>query len=516
MAYIYSDKIIYPVILDAAGSQQSLEDVEKVEQIEFQSQDDKIMFAANHNNIPLFFSRNHGLVCVTPSDFEPDIFNSSVSSDVFSPITASDTSMNIFSPNTTNIGNLTMYDLDPEDIYESSKDAVSQLKAAFIYFLKRNHTMCNGILKELQKTQTDSSFDRMVLTLATDLSEDVPAADPRWEVDNLNRHALGSSSSLQIIQQLREKNSALNHFIEFLHVTELWTKLGELDGKSTCHLLSDVSEKIVATIALKCLHSSHARIMEEAMDLVLKENQIAVYGNLTNQDLFYTKITKVQEIFRKFVEIIETYLNLEVKAQVVQQAIIEVNTIVLNVLQEVMKFREAKEELFKVQGNFEFLPWTAGSLKDTLLQLVDLTLNHGIKATGEPEYKYKHFQHMTELVDFILDGRRSYLESVKDQEKLNVLQHQYESQRSGLIFPLIEDEQFELAAKLAEKYLDFQTLVIICDRTNNQARLDEYIERFKAYVSFQFFLLLNQLIKENHLKIPGLFPVCHQLAHEAE
>jgi nuclear pore complex protein Nup133 len=96
---------------------------------------------------------------------------------------------------------------------------------------------------------------------------------------------------------------------------------------------------------------------------------------------------------------------------------------------------------------------------------------------------------MTELIDFVLDGRRKYLQSVKNQEKFNVLQHQYESQRFDLIFPLIDDDQFELAAKLAEKYLDFQTLVIICDRTNNQARLDEYIERFKAYVRnflFQF------------------------------
>lgn len=44
----------------------------------------------------------------------------------------------------------------------------------------------------------------------------------------------------------------------------------------------------------------------------------------------------------------------------------------------------------------------------------------------------------------------------------------------------VDDSQYELAAKLAEKYLDFKTLVVICDRTKNQARLDEYIERFKA------------------------------------
>lgn len=50
----------------------------------------------------------------------------------------------------------------------------------------------------------------------------------------------------------------------------------------------------------------------------------------------------------------------------------------------------------------------------------------------------------------------------------------------------VEDGQYELATKLAEKYLDFQTLVLICDRTKNQVRLEDYIERFKEYDFSQF------------------------------
>lgn len=50
----------------------------------------------------------------------------------------------------------------------------------------------------------------------------------------------------------------------------------------------------------------------------------------------------------------------------------------------------------------------------------------------------------------------------------------------------VDAEQYELAAKLAEKYLDFHILVVICDKTNNQARLDEYIERFKEQDFSQF------------------------------
>lgn len=66
----------------------------------------------------------------------------------------------------------------------------------------------------------------MVITIAEDLAEDIPAADPRWEHlwEDVN-NSLGSSSSMQILTQLKEKNLALRHFVEFLHGTGLWDKV---------------------------------------------------------------------------------------------------------------------------------------------------------------------------------------------------------------------------------------------------------------------------------------------------
>ena len=511
MAYIYGERLILPIVIQSnLPLQPPIDDIEK---IEFHAQDERLIAAENVGNLPLFFSRIHGVVCVTPSDFEPDLFNSSVNvsmsnvsvmSEVFSPLVHSvvDAS-NILSPTTTNAGNLTLYELDPEEIRESSKDSVSQFKAAFIYHLKRNSAMCHTILNEMFKDATplsDSKLDRIVVTIATDLAEDIPAADPRWESEQMNRStavALGSSTSMQILQQLREKNFCMIKFIEFLHGTGLWSRLMALTDKSnarsTSYLLSDINEKIVASIALKVQHQAHTRIIEEAIEMVLSENNFAASGNLTNQDIFYTKITKVQEVFKKFTEIIESLVQQEVPNHQIQNTIVEINTIVLQVLQEIVKFREKNAGLYKPLNPdvFEYLPWTAasdaGGLRDTLLQLIQLTLRQGIRLNGEAEYRFKHYQHMTELIDFVLDGRRNYLASIRTNiEKLNVLQHQYESQRFDLIYPLIEDEQFELAAKLAEKYFDFQTLVIICDKTENQQRLDEYIERFKELNFSQF------------------------------
>lgn len=52
-----------------------------------------------------------------------------------------------------------------------------------------------------------------------------------------------------------------------------------------------------------------------------------------------------------------------------------------------------------------------------------------------------------------------------------------------------------MAAKLAEKYLDFKTLVVICDQTKNQSRLEEYIERYRDQDFSQF--AINWHLQQN-------------------
>ena len=48
----------------------------------------------------------------------------------------------------------------------------------------------------------------------------------------------------------------------------------------------------------------------------------------------------------------------------------------------------------------------------------------------------------------------------------------------------VEDEEFERATILAEKYCDFQILVQISELTDNRERLDRYMEKFSEHVSY--------------------------------
>lgn len=154
--YIYNDKVVYPLSL--SNIQMGEIDAEK---IEFHLQDDRILSAAVCGQIPLIFSRTHGLVSITPGDFdsaEMMVNMTCASPEVFSPI--AETSMreqSVLSTSVSNINeqNLYMYELDPDSIYSEFKDDVSQLKAAFIYRLKRNTTMCNTILNELLRNTVE-------------------------------------------------------------------------------------------------------------------------------------------------------------------------------------------------------------------------------------------------------------------------------------------------------------------------------------------------------------------------
>lgn len=121
-----------------------------------------------------------------------------------------------------NIMQLTMYEFNPEE-----DDFVGKIKAAFIYHLKRQPVNSSAVLNELfnnRKLNIHKELDNIIVQIAKDLAEDKPAADPRWG-EQTSSCALGSSMSMQIQQQLKEKNRAYVRFIEFLHASELWEKV---------------------------------------------------------------------------------------------------------------------------------------------------------------------------------------------------------------------------------------------------------------------------------------------------
>lgn len=73
---------------------------------------------------------------------------------------------------------------------------------------------------------------------------------------------------------------------------------------------------------------SYAKTMDLAIDYVLEQRKEHPTGSLTAQDLFYVKVTRVQDIFKVFGELVETQVK-SGHSNAMINGILEVNTILL-------------------------------------------------------------------------------------------------------------------------------------------------------------------------------------------
>nr|ABL84944.1 Nup133 [Drosophila melanogaster] len=521
--YLYTSKVVYPLHLTNSVPTAELE----AEKIEFHQHDDRILSAVICSQLPLFFSRTHGLVSITPGDFDgTEMMNMSSCNtpDLYAPNSCNASfAVADHSALTNSTNNLHLFELDPDEMYNELSDEVGQLKAAFLYHMKRNSNMVKTIVDELLRnvTAADPSgapmdaykLDRIVITIAEDLAEDIPIADPRWEEaladQEMNRHAIGSSRSMQIINQLRDKIIAFQHFITFLHSSLVWDKLnvipcGSHSLKPTGCILADISEKIVAAMALRSIQTKLPKLIEEAIDATVALWHEEPQGSLTYQDIFYVKLSRFQNVFEALADIADDRIAAQNQTTIsVAHFVNEINSIVLDVLGQVFKYRKQHASSFRLSHeklpSYENLPWTAmagsAGVRDTLTRLIDISVRYGSHCVSETELKQQLYQQIFELIDLVLDGRKTYLKSVRDTEKFNVLQQQFEAQRRELISVLIKDRQYEYAAKIAEKYLDFQSLVLICDETQDKERLEDYTRKYEEYDFSQF--AINWHLRQN-------------------
>ncbi|XP_036140660.1 nuclear pore complex protein Nup133 isoform X2 [Monomorium pharaonis] len=453
--------------------------------------EDGILGGAICSSTPVLFTKSIGLVSITPVDFAVQDFNTGYT----------DTTMSMdytYKMNHTAQNFSTLISNDElQDMYCSS-DAATQLRAAFLLSLRQNKSQCDEILSQLFPLQEDpvmdidTTLDTLVLRVAKDLIDDYPANDPRWTHHRDLSMTVNAVTSMQVPHQLEGKQKALDLFIVFLKEHNLWGRFCAVTCRgtimSTSHILSEYAEKIVAALTLYSLQNRYAEIIDVVIDQTLNQKETHVSDKLTARDVFYREVSMVHLFLPILVEKTCEITQSERPLQQVGQYIVQVNTILLTVLYEVVKYRQYNAERF-VPAKFsneitEYLPWTAApgqhGLRNCLNTMQSITVKHGVTGTGDSTVRNELYEQLVSLIDLILDGRKCHLESIRGTEKFEVLLKQYETERANLIQPLIKEEQYDNAAMLAEKYCDFPSLVQICELTDNKNRLDGYVEKFAA------------------------------------
>lgn len=461
--------------------------------IEFRNEGDCLLGGSVCANVPVFFSKSHGLVSVSPLDYSPNDFSSQNDSITY----GADVSMS-------ECGDVSVLEQDLEEL-TTHQNIDARIKAAFLYHVSKNQAQCEGLVRELfprkevPVSDIDSPLDVAVIKVSQDLIDDIPARDPRWVDMKTSNISLSSSTSLHILRQLEQKQHALDLFLNFLVELKLWERLSAVVSlgvvMASTHVLAEQAEKLVAAIALHQLQGEHSTLIETAIRLALELEKEKPTGKLNAKDLFYRKVSGIQRAIQVLVKWSEDQVHSERSPTEVARQLSEVNEIILEVTRQVIQYRQQKAEIFQPNNHFEvglceYLPWTAsvgpGGLREALMKQQSLTLKYGARSVGDAKLKAKLYDQVLNIIDIILDGKKCHLESVRGSNKFEVLFEQYQKARSALIDPLVEDHEYERAVMLAEKYYDFQTLVRICDITNNKERLDVYLEKFKDQDFSQF------------------------------
>uniref|UniRef100_A0A8D0G1L1 Nuclear pore complex protein Nup133 n=1 Tax=Sphenodon punctatus TaxID=8508 RepID=A0A8D0G1L1_SPHPU len=470
------------------------------EKIVFSTQGDSILGAGFCTGLPIFFTRKSGLVAIFSREnvsLLPEDLEDSLSSSVTGP------------------NDEVILSLRTQSVI-AQEDKTKFLKAAFLQYCRKDIIGAQSIVIELfpphADLDSDTELDRAVTQISVDLVDDYPASDPRWAESVPEGTAGFSNTSLILLHQLEDKTKAYSFFIDFLHQAGLFEHLGSSPVRglpmASRLLLCEHAEKLAAAIVLKNHHSRLPDLVNATILIALNKRECDIPQSLTPADVFFREVSQIDTIFECLLEQEEKILkDTSVESVEWAQIVVNVNSIIKDMLQAAIQYRQSRTAFYKTgelpEREPEYVPWTASTgIRTTIMHQHEIILKV-VYPQVDSNLRSTLTEQLVALLDCFLDGYVSQLKSVDrpaDQERYNTLEMEYVQKRSELLSPLLSLGQYQLAAALAEKYCDFDILVQMCEQTDNQARLQRYMAQF-ADQNFSDFLFRWYLEKGKRGKL---------------
>ncbi|XP_038663888.1 nuclear pore complex protein Nup133 isoform X2 [Scyliorhinus canicula] len=394
----------------------------------------------------------------------------------------------------------------PFERSEAQEDKTKMLKTAFVMYCRKDILGSQNMLEELFPDNSDmgpdSDLDTAVAQISLDLINDYPACDPRWAESVPNDVSRFSNTSLLLLHQLEDKMKAHYCLMEFLQDMELLNRLQTVVVRgipmATRLLLCEHAEKLSAAIVLKNHHTKFPEVVNAAINSALNKQNEGIPQNLTPADIFFREVSQIDTAFECLLEEEEYFLeeNHPLSPEWAQ-TVINTNNILKDMLHVAVHHRHNKSSFYKSQEETEqepeYVPWTASSaptgVRSVILRQTDVVLNT-VYPHVDTVLRNSLLEQLVALIDFYLDGYVCQLKSVDrpaQQERYNKLDLEYTQKRSHLLSQLLSLGQYQFTASLAEKYCDFDILIQLCEQTDNQTRLQRYLNQF-ADQNFSDFL----------------------------
>ncbi|XP_040926973.1 nuclear pore complex protein Nup133 isoform X2 [Betta splendens] len=479
-AFLYNEELVFAC--STGASRAALPD----EKLSFNSPGDGIRGGGCCSNLPVFFSQNSGLVAVVPRE-SASILPETMEDSLCSSLAAAPEVSAMETPSRA------------EPV--AQEDKTKLLKAAFLQFCRNDLVGAQTVTDELFPTDGDGDqepeLDTVVTQINLDLVDDYPASDPRWAESVPDEGAGFPLTSLIILHQLEDKMKAHSCFMDFLLQVGLLDRLSCVTVRSspmaTRLLLCEHAEKLQAAMVLKNHHAKQSELVNRVISSALQRNGAAVPPSLTAADVFFREVSQISSVFDCLLEEEERSLK-ENPMESVQwaQVVLTVNNIIKDMLQAAGQYRETKASMYRASENApaepEYIPWTAsggvGGVRSVLSRQHELILRW-VYPHADSELRGALCEQLVTLLDIYLGGYVAQLSSLQQQrppgaqqERYNSLEMEYGQRRSELLAPLLELGQYQWVAALAEKYCDFDILVQMCEKTDNQSRLQHYMAKF--------------------------------------
>uniref|UniRef100_A0A8C5MUE1 Nuclear pore complex protein Nup133 n=1 Tax=Leptobrachium leishanense TaxID=445787 RepID=A0A8C5MUE1_9ANUR len=410
------------------------------EKIPFETQGDNILGAGSYGGLPIFFAKKSGLLAVSARESVsvlPHNLEDSISSSLDVP--SSQALLMDTSRRTESVAH----------------DKTKLLKAAFLQYCRKDLVGAQSTVDNLfppdAEVGSDDELDEAIAQISVDLIDDYPASDPRWAHSVPEEAAGFCNISLILLHQLEDKMKAHSFYLDFLQEVGLFGRLGTCQVRGTLMatrlLLCEHAEKLSAAIVLKNHHTRLPAVVNAAIQLALNKRMRSVPQSLTAPDVYFRE----------------------------------------DMLHAACQYRENKRSLYEsedLEEEPEFIPWTASTGPDGIRAVI--ARQHSIilkKVYPQADTNLRNtlIEQLVALLNYFLDDYVTQLKSVdrpNNQKRYSTLEAEYTQKRSELLSPLLTLGQYTWASSLAEKYCDFDILVQICDLTDNQTRLQQYMTQF--------------------------------------
>jgi hypothetical protein len=218
------------------------------------------------------------------------------------------------------------------------------------------------------------------------------------------------------------------------------------------------------------------------------------------------RVTRIDDIFSALFFIQSEVIKMNSGEQAINY-IIDTTLFFIKLLKISQIYIEEKKNfyssVFNSEGSIDYIRWTflpIQELTNSTPSIINLCVrqhrlcsDYGLANCNSIDKKYTIMQHLQDLDSLIFDEYELRLKSTVNipevKEEHETLKIKYDELKTKLIEVYLKQKQIETAVKLAEKYVDFATLVTICDMKSSVDQLALYLDKFSNLKSFAPFVV---------------------------